>query len=108
VATPASTANNNYCSSDSADSEGECGGSSVDTANNEKKMYLVQIAHIMFWQVQANQQAADFMFNYQKPLIAQCCLYLVESKTTVKAKQSSANFFTELITYLNRMIVVKP
>lgn len=48
------------------------------------------------------------MFNYQKPLIAQCCLYLVESKTTVKAKQSSANFFTELITYLNRMIVVKP
>jgi hypothetical protein len=49
VATPASTANNNYCSSDSADSEGECGGSSVDTANNEKKMYLVQIAHIMFW-----------------------------------------------------------
>lgn len=37
-----------YCSSDSADSEGESGGGSYDTANNEKKMYLVQIAHIMF------------------------------------------------------------
>jgi len=38
--------NNRSNSSDSAESDGE---SNVDTANFEKKLYLIMIPHILFW-----------------------------------------------------------
>jgi len=43
----------------------------------------------------------------QKDLIVLCISYLVESEA-LKSIPCSSGFFTALLTYLNRVIIVKP
>jgi hypothetical protein len=92
-----------HYSSDSQDSDGE---GNLDMTLYEKKTYLVMIPHTLFWMVQASPIDSDYTFSCQRTMIASCCLCLIES-AAVKSIPSSSVFFTQLITYLNRMIVVK-
>ena len=50
--------------SDSNDDSDEW--SSQDVSLFEKKTYLIQIAHTLFWQVQVNQDYSDFIFGCQR------------------------------------------
>jgi len=65
------------------------------------------IPHTLFWRLQVDAASADCAFSCQKSLIATCCLYLVEP-TTLKLNSGVTSLYTQMITYLNRMIVVKP
>jgi len=65
------------------------------------------IPHTLFWRLQIDPAGSDYTFNCQKNLVATCCLYLVEPNVQ-KPNPSVTAFYTQMITYLNRMIVVKP
>jgi hypothetical protein len=73
----------------------------------EKKMFLLMIPHILFWRVQTSQSAADIALQCQKELLVTCLTNLIES-TALKTVPCSSSFYTGLLTYLNRVVVVKP
>lgn len=47
------------------------------------------------------------MYQQQKPLIVEAIVYLIEMKAN-KAIQGSNLFFSTVLSYLNRLIIVKP
>ena len=74
----------------------------------EKKQYILMIPHILFWSVQsATSDVIDFNFQSQRELLSMVCQYLIEAKA-VKTIPCSSVFFTTLMTYINRVIIVKP
>lgn len=72
----------------------------------EKKSYLVMIPHILFWKVQT-QGDAEHVLRTQQTLISMCLGHLVRAEA-VKTVPCSSSYFSNLLTYLNRVIVVKP
>lgn len=102
IANPSET-KKTYQSDSNEDSDEWC---SQDVSLFEKKTYLIQIAHTLFWQVQVSPEHADFIFGCQRQLVAHTALYVAEANIA-KTQQSSALLITQLLTYLNRMIVVK-
>ena len=74
----------------------------------EKKTYILQIAHL-FW-MKAQGQGPDvlqFMWQAQKELVMIVSQYILES-TAVKSVSHSSQFFTQMITYVDRVIVAMP
>jgi hypothetical protein len=47
------------------------------------------------------------MFQQQKPMIIEAIVYLIDMKAS-KTLQGSNLFFSTLLSYINRLIIVKP
>ena len=63
----------------------------------------------MIWKVESagGAGAMDATLQQQKGLLIQCCTYLIQSRAQITLPNSNA-FFQQLVTYLNRVLIIKP
>jgi len=49
----------------------------------------------------------DATLQQQRDMLLQCCVYLIQSRAVVTVPNSNA-FFQQLLTYLHRVLIIKP
>jgi hypothetical protein len=82
----------------------------------EKKLNILHIAHIIFWKTineksvkleditLHGQDAVRFILDSQKKFILLATTYLTQTRVQ-KTMPTSSNFFTNLITFIDRVII---
>ena len=71
----------------------------------EKKANLILLQQIILQRAEGTD-SLDQTLNQQMSFLIQCCVYLIESKAVLTLPGSNI-FFQQLVTYINRVIIVK-
>lgn len=90
---------------DSGYDSSDGGSGSLDTAHYEKKSLLLNIPMTILRKVESTPQEAPLL-QVQRPLLTTCSQYIVQSKS-MQSLPSSNNFFQTLLTYMNRIMIIK-
>lgn len=75
----------------------------------EKKSHVLSIPHIFLQNAQqsGNNKELDFVYGLLKPLLVLCCEYLIEIQVQRQIPYAN-NFYSQLMTFVNRVIILKP
>lgn len=92
--------------SSGADSGEDSDEGNLDTTIYEKKAHILMLPYIIIWKAESSP-VVDATLQTQKSLLVQCCSYLIESKAVLTLPCSNI-FFQQLLTYVNRVLIMKP